>query len=432
MIEIIIKINGREIKWIVENPNVKSILEKLPKEKLPEYIEMYILVGDTVLSYASIQTSEKTLEKYFGEIMKNLQSKADSIGELNKKIEDEIVKNLPLIIRNTIESIIRDTIESRMIEKLSDLKTQVNSLKNIHESLPQNVKDKIEFPLSTLKTITDNLIKDFPKTIETKIETEMRKRLEEMGTHIKLLQEIQQQLPNIIKSQIGEYIGKLEQITIPLSEFTSRYKGAKGKGEIGEIVVYQSLVDNFKDDTFEDVSKQKNYSDIKAIPKDGVDILIEVKNHTNEVPSKEVQKFWNNLDSHNVNIGCFISLGTRIQSIGHYNIINNGNKVGIFINAGQFVGQNGMEDGIRLAYFIAKRFAQYYKQTEMERLEDGQLRQKINNIITEIENLRSSVEKLKSIRDDLKQIEKIANNNITLIESLYMEFINRIDKILST
>jgi hypothetical protein len=72
---------------------------------------MCILVGDTVLSYASIQTSEKTLEKYFGEIMKNLQSKADSIGELNKKIEDEIVKNLPLIIR--------DTIESRMILPIS-------------------------------------------------------------------------------------------------------------------------------------------------------------------------------------------------------------------------------------------------------------------------------------------------------------------------
>jgi hypothetical protein len=367
MIEIIIKINGREIKWIVENLNVKSILEKLPKEKLPEYIEMYILVGDTVLSYASIQTSEETLQKYFGDIVKNLTENANSIAELRNRIDKEISENLP-------------------------------------------------------------------KTIKEKIELEMKEKLVELKGQIEALENINKNFPDTIKAQIGEYIGKLGEIANTLSEFAGRYKGAKGKGEIGEIVVYQTLVDNFKDDTFEDVSKQKNYSDIKASPKDGVDILIEIKNYKNNIPGEEVKKFWRDLDAHNINIGCFISLGTRIQGIGDYNIINEGNKLGIFINAAQFAGRNGMEDGIKLGYFIAQRFAEYYKKKEIEKVGEEELRKKINSVLDKMQYLKSKVGKLNDIRGELEKIENIAREQKKHIDSLYSEFnitIASIEKILS-
>ncbi len=371
MIEIIIKINEKEIRWNVENSNVKNVLEKLPENKIPEYVEMYILIGDTVLNYASIQTSEETLQKYFGDIIQSLTESVSSIMELKEKVDKEISENLP--------ETIKEKIESEMKEKLTELKGQIDALKEIKNSLPDTVK-----------------------------------------------------------AQLGEYIGKLEESinnvktsSEILSEFIGKYRGTKEKGEIGEDFVYNTLVDNFKEDSFQNVTKQGKYSDIKATSSDMVDVLIEVKNYKNPVPKGEVEKFWRDLELHNVNIGCFISLGTRIQGgIGEYNIITNGNKLGIFMNVGQFMGQNGMKDGIKLAYFITKKFAQYYKRVERERLEEGTLRQKIEKILTEINDLKSQLEDLKQISDKLRKIKGLVEESIVSIEGLYKESIHQIEKII--
>ncbi len=115
-----------------------------------------------------------------------------------------------------------------------------------------------------------------------------------------------------------------------MSEFIGKYSGTKERGEIGEEFVYKILVDNFKEDSFKNVSRQGNYSDIKAYSSDMIDVLIEVKNYKNPVPANQVQKFWEDLEFHNINVGCLISLGTRIQGgIGEYKIVRNGNKLGI-------------------------------------------------------------------------------------------------------
>lgn len=371
MVEIILKINGEEKRWKIQNPKVEDILRRIPANKIPEYVEMYILVGDTVLNYATIQTSEETLERYFGNVIQGLTEQVDEIARLKEKVEKEISENLPGIIKEKIESEIR--------EKLTELRGQIEALKDIKDGLPDTVK-----------------------------------------------------------AQLGEYIGKLEEAisnvktsSDVLSEFIGKYRGTKERGEIGEEFVYKILVDNFKEDLFEDVSEQGNYSDIKAYSSDMVDVLIEVKNYKNPVPASQVQKFWEDLESHDINIGCFISLGTRIQGgIGEYKIVSNGNKLGIFMNVGQFIGQNGMEDGIKLAYFITKKFAQYYKQVEMERIEEGALRQKIESIFSEMDNLKLQLEKFRQIGDDLRKIERIVTKSISSIEELYRESINRIEIIM--
>jgi len=371
MVEIALKINGEEKQWKIQNPKVEDILRRIPVNKIPEYVEMYILIGDTVLNYATIQTSEETLERYFEDVIQGLTEQVDEIAKLKEKVEKEISENLP--------SIIKEKIESEIKEKLTELRGQIEALKGIKDGLPDT-----------------------------------------------------------IKAQLGEYIGKLEEAisnvktsSDVLSEFISKYRGAKERGEIGEEFVYKILVDNFKEDSFEDVSEQSNYLDIKASSSDMVDILIEVKNYQNPVPASQVQKFWKDLESHDISIGCFISLGTRIQGgIGEYKIVSNGNKLGIFMNVGQFIGQNGMEDGIKLAYFITKKFAQYYKQVERERVEEGALRQKIESIFSEMNHLKSRLENLRRISDDLRKIEETVRKSISSIDELYRESINRIEKIM--
>ena len=372
MVEITIKIEKEERSWYVENPKVVEILKRIPLSKIPEYLEMYILLGDTVLKYASIQTSEEAIEKYFGGLMKGLTEKVEEITELRVKLEKEITENLPAAIK--------ERIEKELKEKLTELKGQIESLKNI--------KDK---------------------------------------------------LPDTVKAQLGEYIGKLEEAASnvktgseALSQFIGKYKGAKDKGKIGEDFVYNTLVDNFKDDSFEDVSEQANYSDIKAQSDEMVDILIEVKNYMNPVPSLEVQKFWKDLEVQDINIGCFISLGTRIQGgIGHYKIEKKGKRLGIFMNVGQFAGPNGMEDGVKLAYSIARKFAQYVKKMEREKAEEGVLRQIIDSVFKEIEYLNEKLEIFKDLKAKLEKIEKITKDTLVSIDVLYREFSNRLEAIMN-
>jgi predicted nuclease with TOPRIM domain len=358
---IIIRIDGKEFYCNIENPKVIDILQKIPENKIRDYIEMYILIGDTVLSYATIQTSEETLQKYFGDIVEKLSKNVADIDKLREKVERGISESLPEMLKKEINSGLK--------EKLDELKSTTTTLNKIKDQMPETLKP---------------------------------------------------------------YLGNLEKITNNLSDFSYRFKGTKEKGIIGEELVYQILVEYFKEDNFEKVSTQKNHSDIKASSNDMVDILIEVKNYETPVPSNQIQKFWSDLESQGINIGCFVSLNSSIQGdIGNYKIISNGNKLGIFINASQFMGQNGIEDSIRLIYFIAKKFAQYFKQIEKAKIEDGTISSKLDKILSEINHFKSQLERLKKIRADLKQIEKITQENIYEIENLYRELDNRIEKIIN-
>lgn len=370
MVKIKIDLKGEIKSCEIQNSRVEEILEKIPKGKLCDYFEMYILIGDTVINYASLQTSEETLEKYFGNVMNDLKRRIEEIATLKETVEKEISDNLPTVIKEKIEVEIKD--------KLTEFKGQVEALKTMKDNLPDKIKAQLG---------------EYVKTLEALIET----------------------------------AGKSSE---ELTNIVGVYRGAPEKGKIGEDFVYITLTNNFKEDKFDDVSTQKNYADIKATSDDMLDLLIEVKNYQNPVPSDDVDKFWRDLEIHGVKVGCFISLGTHIRKIGDFRIENNGDKIAIFMNAGQFLGRNGMEDAIKLAYFISKKFGQYLKRIESERAEEGILRQKIEYITVQISNLKNKLRGLEELRGKIGKIEKMAKESITFLDELYRDTINNIDAIM--
>ena len=330
MVEISIIRDNEEFRWKIENENVKGIIENMPAQKIKELVEMYILLGHTVATYASVQMSEESIKRYFTDIIKPLEN------EMNR-IED---------FRNN--------------------------------------------------------------------------------------------MPNIIKAELGEYAARLEEISKAmsnsmdsLSKFVTIYSSSKKYGELGEKIVLDTLEDEFKDDMFENVSLQAHYTDILAHPDKGVDVLIEVKNYENIVPSKEVKKFWNDIDNRGTKIGCFISLRTNIANIGSYTIIKRKDKLGIFMNVSKFTGENGIIDGIKLSYFIARKFAQYFKMIENERGEEGELRNKIVSISKEISKLENEIERLDEIRSQLNDISKAVKKSLDLLEEIIENSKNKISMILN-
>ncbi|NVM54649.1 MAG: hypothetical protein HWN66_13170 [Candidatus Helarchaeota archaeon] len=343
-IVMIVKKGEEEKKWHVKNPSVKIIIRKIPFNKIPEKLEAYILMGDTVMNYAAIQTSEETIEKWLGP---HLQP----------------ITELP------------EVINQKMNLKLLELKVQIDAL------------------------------------------TEAKNN-------------IVAQLPDTIKAQLGEQVGKLEECTNSISSFAKKITKSQRMGELGEEFIMTTLVDEFNEISFALVRQVAQSTDIKAKNPDMIDCLIEVKNYTNTVPTTQVDKFWRDLDTQNVKIGCFISLWTRLANIGEYKIVTKGDKLGIFMNVSHFSGSSGIDSGIKLAFFITRQFARYLKKLELERMEESILRQRIKDIQTEMDKMEEELEKISNVQRNLTSIQKLAKECSETIEDIFNKLTEKITKIM--
>ncbi|MEN3061521.1 MAG: restriction endonuclease [Candidatus Methanosuratincola petrocarbonis] len=405
----------KEKTWTVEKKEVNEILQKVPLEKIPNYIEMCILVGDIVINYASIQTSEECIEKYFGSISQEFRDKVKEISELKAEVEKEISEELPTIIKEKIEL----EIKSKMVE----LETHIKALSDFKNQLRPALEAELSGPLGALEQIKNEMPDSIKKQLDGQIDA---------------LRKVTDSIPNMLKGQLDKHVSDLEHnieqiktCSESLSQYVKMMGVATGKGTIGEEIVYTTLVNNFKDDTFELVSKKGGYSDILVKESSELtEILIEVKNYKNEVPSEQVEKFWRDLDLHKAPIGCFISLGSRIQgSIGDYKIETRGNKIGVFLNVGIFNTPGGFEDGIKMAYFITRKFSQALLRMRKESLEEDELRKKIDFIYKEIDAIKSQIDRISKVGEELTKISSIANKSIIMLNEIYAETQKRISSI---
>lgn len=75
-------INELKLEIIFTDTNVIEIIQRLPEEQRDKIIEKYILLGDMVVSHASISTSKESVERFFAP----LKSDIDSIREQLRRI----------------------------------------------------------------------------------------------------------------------------------------------------------------------------------------------------------------------------------------------------------------------------------------------------------------------------------------------------------
>lgn len=124
------------------------------------------------------------------------------------------------------------------------------------------------------------------------------------------------------------------------------------RGAITNEAVFQSLCESFRDDVALDVSSKAKYTDLCFTPVGcGTPVLIELKDHTNDVPSAEVGKFWRDMDERKARIGVFVSMNTRIQTLtSNFAIQTRGAQIGVFIVNSEFGNR-----GYILAYALARR-----------------------------------------------------------------------------
>nr|MDO8084142.1 restriction endonuclease [Candidatus Sigynarchaeum springense] len=294
-----------------------------------------------------------------------------------------------------------------------------------------NIEQSLQCKINEIGNIGQLISKQLPDTVKEKVEAELK-------LQVAKLEEWKAQLPELIKAQLGEPITRLTDnvnsvkvVSEKIGEFVNKYQVPINRGNIGEQLVYDTLVNEFKEINFEDISGEGHYTDIKATCNDMEKILVEVKNYTNPVPAKEVNKFWKDMATHEAPVGCFISLGQRIQAdIGEFKIAQNEEKIGVFMNVGQFSKDEVYPNAIKLAFFIARQFARYLTRTRQERASEGGLRQVINTITTEIERLKTTLDGLLGIKKGIEKTVKELNKIGTDIETLYNETSTKVERIL--
>jgi hypothetical protein len=195
------------------------------------------------------------------------------------------------------------------------------------------------------------------------------------------------------------------------------------KGDVTVEAIFKSYEDHFLDDSFEDVSSIGKYTDILGVINDvNTPILIEVKEYTNDVPSSQVDKFWRDMETRDVNYGIFISMRTKIQKCsGSISIHNNLKRTAIFI-----VNNELNWTGHIFAFYIIKKLIQLEqtKKRDLVTKDYSSTITKINNGINEIQKISVTLDKINSLADGLKTTSTNRLDEISSIIRVYKNQLN--------
>ncbi|MEM3434475.1 MAG: restriction endonuclease [Candidatus Methanomethyliaceae archaeon] len=284
----------------LQDEDAISTLEQFPEEERSRVAAKYIIIGDTVVRYAAIVTSEASLQKYFEPITTNLRTLSENLESTRKQLEGRIP----------------ETIQANLSGVIEQIKAAATSLATLHEGY-QDLFSKI--------------------------------------------------IPELAKS--------------------------KPKGDISCEAVFQSLQSAFKSDSFEDVSSEQRYMDILGIPSFGQEpIYIEVKDYSDTVETKEVNKFWRDMEARNARVGCFISIRTPIRKVTNdFCIVTRGSKQGVFV-----VSEAMGKQGHIIGYMVARKL--------LEMMWQGTISTEKYELVARILNRR--IQEFKDGLRDLEQIEK--------------------------
>jgi len=197
-----------------------------------------------------------------------------------------------------------------------------------------------------------------------------------------------------LKSDIETIREQLRQIVPTIA------KPAK-KGEVTVNTIYASLREHFMDDSFEDVSAIGKYADILATTGDtNTSILIELKDYKYDVPAKEVDKFWRDMERRGTKYGIFISMRSGITKCSScINLKTRMDKTAIFV-----VNSELNWSGHLFAHYVVKKLIEFQtmKKRELKGNEIGKILTKINRCALELQKNTAIVEDIQNIADGLR------------------------------
>ena len=221
------------------------------------------------------------------------------------------------------------------------------------------------------------------------------------------LNDIKCDIPNVAKSTNNSSVSKVTQQVLCNTSYISN---SSILGQIGE-QNFETIIDKYLsvDYKIKNMSKIGKSGDFiiswqSEITCKIYNILIEVKNYSNSVPTKEIEKFYRDININNVDSGILLSFNSRItgisKKIDFSNTINGNKKIPIiFINT-------------KTPELISEIIKLYFKILELKDRSHYSIDYH-NNIITHIDSFCKSVDTISKCRDDLQVTKNMIDKNIS-------------------
>ena len=154
-----------------------------------------------------------------------------------------------------------------------------------------------------------------------KMNKERKSDLKEKDREIQQWKKAMEIKESVIESIQNEFRTAIETQASQLAPLFGKAKASSTIGILGENIVEEILnkiCTTSRGIKFENVSGQRESGDFRiSYARANVSLLIEVKNYKNKVPKKELEKFWNDLQSNHYNGGIMLSLKSGIASDVH-------------------------------------------------------------------------------------------------------------------
>lgn len=295
-----------------KHPN--SLFETM-KEFSPQEFEIILYLSASALK--DLHSSSTTLQ------YKDMLSK--ELGKTTDKFQDEISQLLQKQERETQN--LQTTQKRKLAELDSELKTLRSELELSEFSL-QKVKDQFE----DLKKMSNSVLQSSIQEIVKQKEDQYQKEIERLQTlYTKMVDRLEAQAKERVSqcdTQHKESLEKLQEFYKEREDrirrdyeksLVSSERGKQGEQEfedlVKEYVLWPPLIN---------MSKTSHGTD-RGCRIRKCNTLFEIKNYTNDVPSKEVEKFERDMaENSDTPLGVFISLRTNITSkkSGNFIVMN--------------------------------------------------------------------------------------------------------------
>ncbi len=122
-----------KIELTLKDPQAIEIVERLPFDRRDEIIEKYIILGNVVVSHASISTSKETLENFFAPLKSDIEMIREQLKLIIPTIATPVTKGavtVENIFRSFEEHFLDDSFEDvSLIGKYADIKATVEETK---------------------------------------------------------------------------------------------------------------------------------------------------------------------------------------------------------------------------------------------------------------------------------------------------------------
>jgi len=298
--------NGYWMSIIRHTESIQSIIDSISPEQFQTAITLAVesiqYLKSSTTSFSFKESLEKELaihSKLLDSERANHTSTIDQLKQLHLSELDSLQKN-------------QNRIHKELLQQISDLKTHLNTSNTAYTSLRSQF-DSIQ---SSISSQYDHSLQSMVQQKEVQ-HTQEIERIQQ--THISELERMQNSVKeqmNHCESHYSNSLARIESLyQVQTQQLRSQYEqsvGSSVKGKVGE-QEFDTLVSEYTSwGPLINTSKQSHATDRSCTIRN-CETLIEIKKYSNTVPTKEVEKFYRDMEQHqNVPYGMFISLHSDI------------------------------------------------------------------------------------------------------------------------